>query len=142
MFGRKKYKMKNTRQFKRLLVPYLVKFKVAGSQDDFSISNLKDISAGGAKFWTENPLSEETLLNVQLCIPPIDSEFETIARVVRVRQVQDSGIFYIAIRFLEIPEPAQKALNDFIEEVSENREASRYVDHKPIVQRIAQAFES
>ena len=86
----KKYNAENSRQFKRLTADYLVKYKPAGSgaeSEDF-VSNLKDISAGGIRFWTEYFFEEETLLEVSICIPPIDRVLHALARVIRIRKPQ------------------------------------------------------
>ena len=113
----KKYQTQNSRQHKRLLAPYLMKYQILpaealdSSLQESYLSNVKDLSAGGVKFWTERALAENTLLKIQISIPPIQRTLEMIAKAIRVRQVRGGSIFYIAAVFMEIPKSDQEALN-------------------------------
>ncbi len=125
----KKYKVENQRKHKRLAVDYLLKYRSAGSETEDFVSNLKDISAGGLRFWSERFLPEETLLNVSTWIPPIDRVFHALARVVRIRESK-GNLFYIAVSFVEVSYEDQNALNQFIEHLSSLRGARSLV-HDP-----------
>ena len=132
----KKYKINNTRRHKRLYVDYLIKYRIARSKDqEFLFSNLKDISAGGVKFWTESPLSEGTLLMVEVLVIPIDRVIRGLARVVRVRKTKKSPVYYDALQFMEISAEDQKVLNSFIERIAAESGGRLLVPEPPVVSR-------
>lgn len=115
----KQSKTSNVRQHKRLLADYLIKYRLAGSESqEFLVSNIKDISATGLRFWTEEPLLEGSLLMVEVLPPPLGRVIRALARVVRARLAEKSLVYYNAVRFVEISEEDQNALNYFIERIA------------------------
>ena len=130
IFSKKQYKAQNSRRFKRMRADYLVKYQVAGTEGrDPIVSNIKDLSAGGVKFWADQFIPEGTLVKVGFLVPPLDLNVEALGRVVRVRQAKESGVFYSAIRFIEIPDAAKNAINEFIEYLATQSDARRLVEH-------------
>ena len=99
------------------------------------LSNLKDISAGGVRFWSQKFMPEGTLLKVSTVVPPIDLKIEALARVIRTRRAKNNFLYYIAAVFLEIPKADQDKLDRFIEELSRGRRSSFVVDHASRVRR-------
>jgi c-di-GMP-binding flagellar brake protein YcgR len=136
MFTKKEYKAQNSRRFKRMRADYLVKYQMAGTVGEPFVSNIKDLSAGGVKFWTDQFIPEGTLAKVSFLVPPLDLNVEALGRVVRVRQAKESGIFYLAIRFIEVPDEAKRAINDFIEYLAAQSDARGLVEHAPLVKRV------
>ena len=131
-----KYKSTGTRQYKRLLADYLIKYRMAGGENrEFQVSNIKDISAGGVRFWTEDPLPEGALLLVEVLPPPLGRVLRALARVVRVRQGGKGDVYYNALRFVEISEDDQNALNYFIERVAAERGGRALVPDPDVVER-------
>ena len=90
---------------------------------------------GGVRFWTEDPLPEDALLLVEVLPPPLNRVIRALARVVRVRQAEKSLVYYNAVRFVEIAEEDQSALNYFIERIAADRGARALVPDYPTVQR-------
>ena len=134
MFGQ--YQISNTRQYKRLLADYLIKYRVAGAANqDFSVSNIKDISAGGVRFWTEEPLREGSLVMVEVLPPPLGRVIRALARVVRARPAEKAPVYYNSVQFMEISEDDQTALNYFIERIASERGARSLVPDYPTVRR-------
>ncbi len=135
----KKYKASNSRRFKRLRVPYLIKFEDAQqhTQNEPYISNLKDISAGGVRFWSEHFFPEDALVRVSIWFPPIEETVTALGRVVRVRRSPNAPVYYLSVRFVEIEAQVQEALNDFIEDLSDDREMRRFVDDSHRVNRFS-----
>src|SRR5688572_6274222 len=99
---KKNYKMQNSRHYKRLKADYLIKYQVAGVQQEPFIANIKDISAGGVRFWSDHYLAEGVLLKIAVWVPPIDRTIEGLARIIRVRQAKGRLVYYLGARFLEI----------------------------------------
>jgi c-di-GMP-binding flagellar brake protein YcgR len=131
----KSYKMENSRSFKRLKADYLIKYQVAGSGQEPFIANIKDISGGGLKFWSDHYLPEGTLLRVSVWVPPIERTIEGLARIARVRQARGGVVYYMAARFLEIASEDQKALDGFIEKLAKDPEAKDLIENEPVVKR-------
>lgn len=133
-----KYKTQNTRRFKRLQAHSLVKFQSAeefGTKEPY-FSNVKDISAGGMRFWSEHYFPENALLRISVWLPALEKPFDALARVVRVRPAA-SDVFYLSVRFIETNREMQTALNDFIEALAANRATRRYIDDFAFVTRAA-----
>lgn len=131
----KKYKAQNSRRFKRMRADYLMKYQISGTAGEPQLSNIKDLSAGGVKFWTDQFIPEGTLTKVSFLVPPLDLNVEALGRTVRVRQAKESGIFYVAVRFIEVPDEAKRAINDFVEYLAEQPGARNLVEHTPLVKR-------
>jgi c-di-GMP-binding flagellar brake protein YcgR len=127
MFSKKQYKAQNSRRFKRMRADYLVKYQVPGTNESF-LSNIKDLSAGGVKFWTDQPLIEGSLLKTSFLVPPLELTVEALARVVRVRQSHENTIYYVAVRFIEIPDESKKAIDEFIEYLAAKPDARGVVE--------------
>jgi c-di-GMP-binding flagellar brake protein YcgR len=135
MFSRKQYKAQNSRRFKRMRADYLLKYQVAGVEGEPHVSNIKDLGAGGTKFWTDQFMAEGTLVKVSFLVPPLELNVEALGRVVRVRQARESGVFYIAVRFIEIPDSSKAAINEFIEYIASQPDARGVVEDAPVVKR-------
>lgn len=129
------YKTRNERKYKRLKADYLVKHRPASESGEFAVSNIKDVSAGGVRFWTEHLYEEGTLLQVSLLVPPIDKALQILGRAVRVRKGRWNSLYYVGVGFLEIPKDDQEFLNAFIERLARISEARPIVDHADVVER-------
>ncbi|MCI0596531.1 MAG: PilZ domain-containing protein [candidate division Zixibacteria bacterium] len=132
----KRLKAFNARRFKRLRADYLVKYQVLGGKDGESyVSNIRDISAGGMRFLSEQFVPERSNLKLSVYIPPIDQVLHATARILRVRRSRKSVLFYVAVRFLDLDKDTQLALNDFVEQLSRDPRARVLVDHADVVIR-------
>ena len=135
MFSKKNPKVHNARRFRRLYADYLIKYQLAGSTSEPVVSNIKDLSAGGVKFWTDQFLAEGALLKVEFLVPPLGFDVQALARVARVRQAKKNSVFYVALRFIEIPEGVKKGIDNFIEHLATLPGTERLVDHTSFIQR-------
>lgn len=135
MFEKKKLKVKNSRRYKRLRAGYLLKYQMAGSKEEPVVTNLKDLSAGGARFVTDRFLPEAALVRVSFLVPPLDLSVEALARVLRVRQIKQGLAFYVAINFIELSNEAKEAINSFIEHLSQIPDTLQLVSGSEVVER-------
>ncbi|MBI3317382.1 MAG: PilZ domain-containing protein [Candidatus Omnitrophica bacterium] len=131
----KHYRVFNERRERRVKAPYLMKHRFAGSEEDWRISNLKDLSPGGMKFWTEKFYPEGSLLQVLLWIPPVDCQVKALGRVVRAVQGKSRDIYYISAAFLEISRGDQEVLKNFIHKLSTLQGAKALVDRSEVAER-------
>ena len=134
MFG--KFKSTNTRSYKRLRADYLLKYWPADEPAaEPWVSNLVDISAGGMRFWSEALVPEDRLLQITMWLPPIDRTLEVQAHVLRTRQARNTSMYYVAVKFEDLPDSDKGALNSFIETLSQIPGARPLVDNKRVVKR-------
>jgi c-di-GMP-binding flagellar brake protein YcgR len=137
---KKKYSAANSRRFKRLKADYLVKYKIPGFPGDPYVSNIKDISAGGLRFWSDKGLPEKSLVQISVLLPPMDREIKALGRLVRVRPARRGFFDYVAVSFIELSQDDQNAINDFIEHISVTEAAHDLIDQFDVVKRKVQLF--
>ncbi len=138
--AKNQYIINNTRRYKRLFADYLIKYRPANTGGDpkFMVANLKDISAGGAKFWNDIPLAEGTLFWVEVLAMPINRVVRGLARVVRVHRAKNRLVYYNALQFMEIPVEDQNALNSFIDRMAEESGGKALVPEPAMFRRQGQ----
>ena len=122
----KKYKVFNSRRYKRLRAPYLMKYRLCGSVEDSRIANLKDISSGGLRFYTHESLPKGTSIEVNVLIPP-DRVITALAKVLYTRQVSAS-FHHVSVCFSEMSQSDQKVLAQFVRNIETDKELSRLID--------------
>ena len=130
---RKKIRIKNSRRFKRVRVAYLVKYQVNGKKES-RITNARDISAGGLRFWTEEA-PESSLLDVSIFLPPLNRSVQATAQVLRVRRAREGFVYYVAVSFLDLNQEDRKEIEAFAEAISKDQDARFLIDHADIVVR-------
>ncbi len=111
----KKKKIENLRRHKRMDADYLIRYKAGEEGENPRITNIKNISAGGAKFLTGEILDESATVVVTVLIPPLEKSFQTQAKVLRVRRTRRKFIYSVAVRFVDISPQDQETLNQFVE---------------------------
>ena len=124
------YQVDNARKFKRAQAHSLVKYQTAEkwSAEEPYISNVKDISAGGLRFWSGVFFPENSLLRISVWAPFLQRPVDALARVVRSRATKTAGSYYLSVRFIEVDETLQNALNGFIENLAANPKTRRFID--------------
>lgn len=133
LFG-KRMKTQDTRRFKRFRVSYLVRYQVNGKGEP-RITNARDISAGGLRFWTKEALAPSSVLDISIYLPPLRRSVEAVSQVLRVRRSRDEFIYSVAVSFLDIKEEDQKELRNFAESLSKDRDGKFMIDHASVVVR-------
>ena len=130
----KKLKIRNTRRHKRFRADFLVKYQIDG-KGEARITNARDISAGGLRFWADEKVPESSLLKVSLYLPPLDRAVDAVAQVLRTRKVKKGLFYYVAVQFLDLKQEDREAINEFAESLSQDQEASFLIDHADVVVR-------
>lgn len=116
----KKKKIEDLRRHRRLDADYLIRYQAGSEGENPRITNIKNLSAGGAKFLTGEILDESATVVVTILIPPLEKSFQTRARVLRVRRTRRKFIYSVAVRFTDISPEDQTALNRFVETLEED----------------------
>lgn len=131
---RRKARGSDARQYKRVRLTYLVKYQMGGKGDPH-IANIWDLSAGGVRFWTADRIPDSSILNLSVHLPPLGRSVDAVAQVLRVRRARRKLFYYVAVRFLDLSREDRDAINQFAEELSEDKEASFLIDHARVVVR-------
>ena len=118
-----------------------MKYEMLGAEllgQEPSVSNVKDISATGLKFWSGQFLEEGTALRVSVCLPPLERNITALAKVVRIRQAK-TGVYYIAVRFVDIEDQDRADLAEFIDSLSKRKALvpnASIVNRRPKIQYV------
>jgi len=128
-------KIKNARKYKRLKAYYLVQYEVDSKGSKPKINNVRDISAGGLKFISDEAVPERAGIKLRVLMPSLEKTLVARAQILRVRRVPHAVNYTVAVKFTEISQDDQKALNDFIERLAEDRNARFLIDHAEVVVR-------
>lgn len=131
---RPKYKTPNGRRFKRMHLAYLVKYQVNG-QGEPRITNARDISAGGLRFWTSEKLPESAVLHISIFIPPLGRSVKAVARVLRVRRVKRGFTYSVAVSFVDLIHEDREAIEQFAESISKEQDARFVIDQAKVIVR-------
>lgn len=129
----KNYKAFNARKFKRLKVNYLIKYQDVNAEGRPSVSNIKDLSAGGVRFYANHEVPQGTYLRMSVLIPPLDMTFYALGRVMRIHRAPKLPVYYISVAFLELKSEEQETLNGFIEDMFTRHPS--FLKHPEIVKR-------
>ncbi len=109
-----RYKVLNSRRHERLDASYLIKYQKVNHFDGIHVTNIKDISAGGVRFWTEESVESGELLQMKVLLPPIGRVLHVLGKVRRVHYVEKSGIYYVGVSFYQMKAEDQQALDNFV----------------------------
>lgn len=124
----KKVQAGQPRQYKRLYTDYLVRYETDVSGEPPHITNIKNLSAGGLKFLTKEPLRENATIKVVLLIPSLERPFRAQGRIVRVRRLKKRMIYSVAITFTDISAVDREVINRYVEDLSEDPAAKLFID--------------
>lgn len=136
-FAFRKKRRPNQRRFRRLKAHFLVNYQV-DKNGQATITNARDISAGGAKFWASEAPSPGSTLKVSIDVPPLDRTVEAVAKVCRVRRIKQGLLFNVAVTFLDLKKEDREAINEFAETLAKDKNARFLIDHADIVVRGAE----
>lgn len=127
-------KVANARRYKRFRADFLVKYQING-KGEVRITNVRDIGAGGIRFWADEQVPESSLVDINVYLPPLERSVEATAKVLRTRKVKKGFLYYVAVQFLDLSGQDREAIDEFAETLSEDKGASFLIDHADIVVR-------
>ena len=133
-FFQKKFTAKNSRRFKRIRAAFLVKYQVNGKGEP-RITNARDISAGGIRFWSAEKIPLTSVLKISVYFPPLERSVEGTAQVLRIRRAKEGFVYYVAVSFLDLGEKDREEISRFAETISREKDARLLIDHADVVVR-------
>ena len=75
----------------------------------------KDLSAGGALFFTDNQMSAKAKLGLRIELPDGKGPIRCIADVVRVEEIKRRTIYATAVTFVDIVKADRKRIEEFVD---------------------------
>ena len=106
MFGRKK------REFVRLTVHHLLKYKTSGGKEILSFA--RNLSAGGLRFYCKEELSQDSLVELTINFPDLPQPLKVNAKIVWVKSLKKIGGCEAGAEFIDIDEDTRKIINNKI----------------------------
>ncbi len=101
----------NKRKDPRIDKKYCVKYYVKDSiEQKYDISQIKDISKGGVRFWSASILAKDTVLVVELHVPYVERGVKVEAVVVACEERVPGLIFEVRLRFVDLAQQAKEIL--------------------------------
>lgn len=98
------------RVFTRLKTHHLIKYRVISSKEK-TLSFVRNISAGGVLFYSEEELPLESTLEMKISIPPRVEPVNVIARIVRSNPLKKIGGYEYGVEFVHIDEEDREVIN-------------------------------
>jgi c-di-GMP-binding flagellar brake protein YcgR len=108
-------KKEDRRQYLRLKVYHLVKYRIISDKPPYSqplLASIKDIGAGGICLFVEEPLPVSTNLELQINFPAIEKPIFTLGRVAWSKQVAKTNRYVVGIEFVNIEASMPKLIDD------------------------------
>lgn len=101
---------KEKRVFTRLKTHHLIKYRVLSSREK-TLSFVRNISAGGVLFYSEEELPLDSTLEMKINIPPNTEPVNVIAKVVRSHPLKKVGGYEVGVEFVHIEEEDRELIN-------------------------------
>ncbi len=119
----------NNRAFRRARSFCIIKYCLAGDQvKQKTLANPRNLSAGGLLFAAQKHFPKDTMLDIDMYIPPLKGFFTVVATVVNSAREGAAGEYAIRVKFTAIDPEARKHINNLIEEMANNPSLSQYLD--------------
>ncbi|MCK9572801.1 MAG: PilZ domain-containing protein [Candidatus Omnitrophica bacterium] len=100
---------RNKRRFLRLNAHHLLKYKLLdGSGKEGVLSFVRNISAGGTLFHSNEYMKPASILELDISFPPSPDSVKIKAKVLRAENLETMGGFDVAVEFLDLGEDVKK----------------------------------
>ena len=106
--------MHERRQYVRIPDESEITYKVL-SEPKINMFFTKDLSRGGIRFFIQDAVPQNSLLEIRLTLEKIPFSFRTIVRTKWVRKVAHSERYEIGAEFVNLPEDANEYLIRYID---------------------------
>ncbi|MBI4388051.1 MAG: PilZ domain-containing protein [Candidatus Omnitrophica bacterium] len=113
----------NRRRFKRVRVPFLLRYTVLGSRET-GITNLHDLSAGGVLFTASEAIPKDSHVTLEIAIPAQEAPIVAPAKVIRVTKVLRRDLYRIATEFEKLKTSDRKEIRRLVERLARRKPVS------------------
>ncbi len=105
----------NQRRHPRVPIDYLIQYRPADAHHhEFSVCNIKDISADGLRFWSRKHLDKTSPLLIRILIRP-ETIVEIKAQIKYLRPVPGKKqVYSVGVHFLEFPKAHKEVFENFL----------------------------
>ena len=128
-FFKKMLPGRNRRRFKRVRVPFLLRYFIQETGLG-SITNLHDLSVGGVLFTAEQPFLKGSEVKLEIVLPTSEQPVVASATVIRVTKVPNVQLYRIATKFNSLKPADRRAIRVLIERMARDSHAKGFVDRK------------
>jgi len=125
----------NARSHKRLRAAFLVKYETGRLGESPRITNIRDLSAGGLRFFTRELLEESSRIKLQVLVPSLERSLTAQAKILRVRRANRNFVYSVAVQFADLKPGDREDLAKFIETLDQNPETRICIDQANVVLR-------
>ncbi len=125
----------NARKHKRLKAAFLVRYETGRLGESPRITNVRDLSAGGLRFFAKDLLEESAVIKLQILVPPLERALPAQARILRVRRANKNFVYSVAVQFVDMSAHDREDLERFIEGLDANPDTRICIDQAQIVLR-------
>jgi PilZ domain len=108
------------RKNERLNVNFVVSYRIKEAEENFDLSQTKNLSQGGMLLTTNKQFQQGTRLAMILRFPLVPQKIEVIGIVIDSKEVVRDIIYETRIRFLNLDEEFFHKLGEFIREHLKN----------------------
>ncbi|MBI4336177.1 MAG: PilZ domain-containing protein [Candidatus Omnitrophica bacterium] len=130
IFG-KKVAYEDSRAKRRVRAFCLLKYSVLNKMPQkTTVVNPKDISASGTAFICDENLPVNSMLEVDIYMPPLKDFITVMASVVWVSKIKDTERFVVGVRFTAMDQEEKMRLNSYIAKLSKDPTMHPYLDRK------------
>ena len=82
----------------------------------------KDISQGGIRFFAQEPIPQNSLLEIRLTLKEVPFSFKTVVRTRWVKMVPYGDLYEVGVEFINIPQDAAEHLLQYINTILKKNE--------------------
>jgi|GEM_PF-4237173 c-di-GMP-binding flagellar brake protein YcgR len=127
----RKLASKNSRELRRFRSFCLLKYSVLNRMPQkTTMVNPKDINAKGTLFVSDEYIPLNSLLELDLYLPPLKDFITIMAKVARVQKARDDDRYFVGTQFTAM-DPADKLrIHSYIEKQAKDPDMQRYFDKR------------
>lgn len=89
---------------------FMIRFRAEGASSGWLVSPLRDLSRGGARFFSERPFDVGTVLDAYLVLPASEAPVSLQAKIAR-SQPAPMGMVELGVTFQPVDAAAQDAID-------------------------------
>ncbi|MDD5449777.1 MAG: PilZ domain-containing protein [Candidatus Omnitrophica bacterium] len=119
------------RKYRRFKAFSLLKFfQISDPDQRRSLVNGRDISAGGASFFSDSELPLNSIVKADIYFPPLNDFIAVMAKVARVLRIKDREQSLIGLNFVLIDPENRSRIDSYISRMANDPVGRAYLDRQ------------
>lgn len=119
---------KDKRVHPRSRAYFLTKYKLISTPTDKNtlvLTSTKDISGGGMRLKLNQYIPVSSVIQLYINFPAFPSPIPTLAKIMWIRKIKWKNAYEAGVQFVDMEEPAKKAISDQVRMVIDRRNPRR-----------------